>query len=57
MTPNLAGGFFTAAGAMLGPALAALLVMPGDYAGVLGVAAGIYVEVGVLVGIAARMRS
>ena len=39
---------------MLGPELAAVLVMPGDYAGVPGVAAGIYVVVGVLVGIAAR---
>ena len=50
----VAGGFFTAAGAMLGPALAAMLVMPGEYSAVLGVAAGIYVVVGVLVGGAAR---
>ncbi len=53
----VAGGFFTAAGAMLGPALAALLVMPGDYSGMLGVAAVVYVLVGVLVGGAARLAN
>jgi MFS family permease len=53
----VAGGFFTAAGAMLGPALAAMLVMPGNYSGVLGVAIGIYLLVGMLVRGAARFSA
>jgi hypothetical protein len=42
------GGFFTACGGALGPALAAMLVRPNDFSTVLAAAIGVYVVVGLL---------
>jgi MFS family permease len=51
----VAGGFFTSSGGALGPAIAATLVVPGDYSAVLLFAIGIYVVVAVLMIAAAKM--
>lgn len=51
----VAGGFFTSAGAALGPAFAALLVGPGSYAGVLVASTGIYIAVCGLMLLAGRL--
>lgn len=51
----VAGGFFTSAGAALGPAFAAVLVGPGNYAGVLVASIGIYIVVGGLMLLASRL--
>ncbi len=45
----VAGGFFTAAGGAAGPALAALLVAPGDYSGILLASIALYAVVGLVV--------
>ncbi len=51
------GGFFTSIGAALGPALAAMIVAPNDYANVLVVAAAIYVTVACLMFAADRFKN
>ena len=51
----VAGGFFTSAGAALGPAIAATVVTPGDYSAVLLIAIGIYIVVAGLMIAAARL--
>jgi MFS family permease len=51
----VAGGFFTSAGAALGPALAAVFVAPDDYSNVLLVAAAIYAITGGLMFVANRL--
>jgi len=43
------GGFFTACGGAIGPALAAMLVRPNDYGAVLAAAIGVYAIVALLV--------
>ena len=53
----VAGGFFTAGGGALGPALAAIFVAPNEYSGVLLVAIGVYLMVGFLMVVAARFAN
>jgi DHA1 family inner membrane transport protein len=53
----VAGGFFTSGGAALGPAVAATMVVPGDYSAVLLAAVGFYVVTAFLMIAAARLVS
>ena len=53
----VAGGFFTSAGAALGPALAAMLVGPGAYSGVLIASIAIYLAVAALMIAAGRLAT
>ena len=50
----VAGGFFTSVGGGLGPAIAAMVVAPGNYSTVLWVAIGFYAVTAVLMSAAAR---
>lgn len=51
----VAGGFFTSAGAALGPAIAAMLVRPVDYSGVILVAIALYLAVAAIMIAAGRL--